>query len=69
MLYGAAESLFKLLNTNVKLVYRLPRSTLTYFVEGNLDSHFSSIRNSLEKVKVALTVKIFLYLNLEDLDC
>ena len=43
----AAESLFKCWNTNVKLIYGLPRSTFTYLVEGHLAASFPSLRNQV----------------------
>ena len=42
-----AEQLFKCWNTCVKLVYRVPRSTHTYMVEGFLASSQVSLRNQI----------------------
>ena len=43
----AAESFFKCWNTNVKLVFDVPRSTFTYLVEGFFASNFQSLRNQI----------------------
>ena len=43
----AAESFFKCWNTNVKLVFGLPRNTFTYLVEGYFASSFTSLRNQI----------------------
>ena len=42
-----AESFFKCWNTNVKLVYGVPRSTFTYLVEGHFANMFTSFRNQV----------------------
>ena len=43
----AAESFFKCWNTNVKLVYGLPRNTFTYLVEGYFAETSTSLRNQI----------------------
>ena len=43
----SAESFFKCWNTNVKLVFGLPRNTFTYLVEGFFASSFISLRNQV----------------------
>jgi hypothetical protein len=43
----AAESFFKCWNTNVKLVFGLPRNTFTYLVEGYFARSFTSLRNQI----------------------
>ena len=43
----SAESFFKCWNTNVKLVFGLPRNTFTYLVEGFIASNFTSLRNQV----------------------
>ena len=42
-----AESFFKCWNTNVKLVYGIPRQTFTYLVEGYFAKHMPSLRNQI----------------------
>jgi hypothetical protein len=42
-----AEQYFKAWNTCVKLVYRVPRSTFTYLVEGYLARDYVSLRNQI----------------------
>jgi hypothetical protein len=42
-----AESFFKCWNTNVKLVYGLPRNTFTYLVEGFFAEDSTSLRNQI----------------------
>ena len=42
-----AEQYFKCWNTCVKLVYAVPRSTLTYFVEGHFAAGQTSLRNQV----------------------
>ena len=43
----AAEQFFRSWNTCVKLVYRVPRSTYTYLVEGYLAATQTSLRNQI----------------------
>ena len=45
----SAESFFKCWNTNVKLVYGLPRNTFTYLVEGYFAETSTSLRNQILK--------------------
>ena len=42
-----AESFYKCWNTNVKLVYGIPRNTFTYLIEGYFAKHMSSLRNQI----------------------
>ena len=42
-----AESFYKCWNTNVKLVYGIPRNTFTYLVEGHFAKHIPSLRNQI----------------------
>ena len=44
---ASAESYFKSWNTCVKLVYKVPRSTYTYLVEGFLAKDQTSLRNQI----------------------
>ena len=43
----AAESFFKCWNTNVKLVFEIPRNSFTYLVEGFFAEMFTSLRNQI----------------------
>ena len=43
----AAESFFKCWNTNVKLVFGIPRNSFTYLVEGFFAEMFTSLRNQI----------------------
>jgi len=44
---ATAEQYFKAWNTCVKLVYKVPRSTYTYLVEGFLATDYTSLRNQV----------------------
>ena len=44
---NAAESLFKSWNTNIKLIYDIPRNTFTYLIEGHFSRNFLSLRNQV----------------------
>ena len=43
----AAESYFKCWNTNVKLVFGIPRNTFTYLAEGFFAENLTGLRNQV----------------------